>query len=152
MKIIWELAVRSRVSGALDLEITAIDLDRELLDRAQAGLYTPSSMKDLPVGYRDEAFDLCPGGYVLKERFRKGIRLLKRDIRYDSVNNAPYDLILCRNLAFTYFDEGTQAKVLDKLVGVLRPGGFLVVGTHERLPDQGHGLVKHDKSKGIYRK
>ena len=156
LKIVWELAVRPQVSGPLKLQITAIDSNQELLDRASAGLYAPGSLKDLPQQYKDQAFGLTSGGYVLKERFRQGIEFIKSDIRHDLVDNGPFDLILCRNLAFTYFDDESQAGVLDKLVSILRPGGFLVIGVHERLPDRDHGLVIHSSghasSKCIYRK
>ena len=38
----------------------------------------------------------------------------------------PFDLILCRNLVFTYFDKALQAKVLSRLEARLRPGGYLL--------------------------
>ena len=51
-----------------------------------------------------------------------------------------FDLILCRNLAFTYFDVPAQESVAAALASRLGPGGALVVGSHERLPAQ---AVRH---------
>ena len=44
-------------------------------------------------------------------------------------------IVLCRNLAFTYFDDAHQRRVLDGIAARLPAGGFLVVGVHESLPD-----------------
>ena len=46
----------------------------------------------------------------------------------------PFDLVLCRNLAFMYFDDAGQRTAALALSGVLRPGGALVVGKHETVP------------------
>ena len=42
------------------------------------------------------------------------------------------DLIFCRNILI-YFDKETQAKVLQRLCGHLRPGGHLFVGHSESI-------------------
>src|SRR3990170_4508418 len=47
----------------------------------------------------------------------------------------PFDLVLCRNLAFTYFDDELQRATLARLAARLRGGGALVIGRHEALPD-----------------
>lgn len=44
------------------------------------------------------------------------------------------DLLLCRNLAFTYFDAGGRREALARLARSLRPGGALVIGLREPLP------------------
>jgi chemotaxis protein methyltransferase CheR len=57
--------------------------------------------------------------------------------------DGPFDLILCRNLVFTYFDEALQRRISEQLRERLRPGGFLVLGVHEALPAGvgGFGLI-----------
>ncbi len=47
----------------------------------------------------------------------------------------PFDVIACRNLAFTYFDPPTRRAVGQTLAGALAPGGVLVIGRREHLPD-----------------
>jgi chemotaxis protein methyltransferase CheR len=44
-------------------------------------------------------------------------------------------LVLCRNLAFTYFDHGLQERVLAGIAARVPPGGFLAVGALELLPE-----------------
>jgi chemotaxis protein methyltransferase CheR len=49
--------------------------------------------------------------------------------------DGPFDLVLCRNVVFTYFEPSLQRTVAKRLVASMIEGGFLVVGCHERAPD-----------------
>ena len=62
-----------------------------------------------------------------------------------------FDLILCRNLVFTYFCLELQRRVLQHLARRLRPGGVLVIGAHESLPGPLQGLVAWPGAQGIFR-
>ena len=62
------------------------------------------------------------------------------------------DLILCRNSAFTYWDQNLQKITLPSLEKKLKPGGFLVIGKHESLPETGSSLLSWRKAQQIYRK
>ena len=44
-----------------------------------------------------------------------------------------FHLVLCRNLAFTYFEETLQRKVLAGIVQRLLPGGAIAIASHESL-------------------
>ena len=62
-----------------------------------------------------------------------GVDLVEADLRR-SPPPGLFDLVLCRNLAFTYFVEELQRETLDKIASVMRSKGVLVVGSHESLP------------------
>ncbi len=78
--------------------------------------------------------------------YRSRVEIRRHDLR-DTPPEGPFDLILCRNSAFTYFAGDAQAQVLERLLGVLRPGGALVVGLHEHLP-----LEPWPGARAVYRK
>lgn len=44
-----------------------------------------------------------------------------------------YDLILCRNVLI-YFQPHVQERILSRLLDMLNPFGYLVLGTSESLP------------------
>ena len=44
------------------------------------------------------------------------------------------DIVLCRNLAFTYFSKESQIDVLKKIALSLKKMGYLVIGKDESLP------------------
>ena len=73
------------------------------------------------------------GEFVLREEFRGGVRFDNQDVRRE-MPDGPFDLILCRNLAFTYFDEAVQSELLGRFLERLAPRGVLMMGGHERLP------------------
>jgi chemotaxis protein methyltransferase CheR len=68
------------------------------------------------------------------------------------VPGGPFDIVLCRNLAFTYFDAIGQRAAARRLVSALRVGGALVVGKHEAPPEGVDGLEPWDETAGVYRR
>jgi chemotaxis protein methyltransferase CheR len=64
---------------------------------------------------------------------REGINFVLQDLR-SQTPAGPFDLVLCRYLAFTYFAQPLQEQTLARILAQLLPSGYLVIGTHERLP------------------
>lgn len=113
--------------------IVATDSNETMLARARLGIYRQSSLRDLPPSLRTAAFVKDNGNVRLRAEIREGIEFLQQDVR-DAAPAGRFDLILCRNLAFTYFAMPQQQDVLDRLAGKLNASGFLVLGSHESLP------------------
>src|SRR5262245_35570218 len=65
---------------------------------------------------------------------RSIVIFLKQNLR-SQAPPGPFDLILCRNLAFTYFAPVLRQKTLAMFAERLVPKGFLVVGAHEQVRD-----------------
>ncbi len=56
-------------------------------------------------------------------------------------------------MAFTYFDAAGQAEAfLGRLARALRPDGFLIIGGHERLPDEGAMFEAAVHGSPVYRR
>ena len=62
-----------------------------------------------------------------------------------------FDLILCRNLVFTYFSIDLQQQLLAELQLRLRAGGALVIGAHEALPGVAADLTPWPGAQAIFR-
>ena len=60
--------------------------------------------------------------------------------------------MLCRNLAFTYFDEPTQRQVLGRIEKHIIAGGMLVIGKSESLPDGDSQLACYEANLKIFQK
>jgi chemotaxis protein methyltransferase CheR len=146
----WRLHVAHEWPG-LGFSMIATDADETMIQRAEAACYTRSSLKDLPAAWLDRAFMRSGELFCLGIEFRRGIEFVLQDIRR-SMPNGPFDLILCRNLVFTYFDEALQRRISDQLRERLQLGGFLVLGSHEALPGGAGGLVLTAPKLGIYRR
>jgi chemotaxis protein methyltransferase CheR len=148
--IVWRLAV-AQDWPTLGLIVLATDADDIMIERAKAACYSRSSHKDLPRQWQEQAFIKCGTLFRLREGFREGVQFDLQDIR-QSMPDGPFDLILCRNLAFTYFDDVLQRRILDGLRERLRPGGILVLGTHEAVPSEAGGLKRISPSLPVYRR
>lgn len=133
LRLVWELAVAPREPGT-ELEILATDASEQRIERARRAVYPASALQELPGAWRRAAFEALERGYRLRERFRAGVEFRQQDLRR-ALPPGPFDLILCRNLAFTYFDLEGQCAVLRGLEQRLVSGGVLLVGAHEALPE-----------------
>jgi chemotaxis protein methyltransferase CheR len=137
VKILWDLEVGPRFPG-VSLDVVATDLDEALLDRARRACYPAASLRELPPELTAQAFTEGNGCRCVKAAHKQGIQFLQQDVR----NEAPpgcFDLVMCRNLAFTYFAPKRQEVVLERIRASLNPGGFLVIGSHEHLPGSNAG-------------
>ncbi|MEK8126075.1 CheR family methyltransferase [Methylocystis sp. IM4] len=134
LKLLWELDVRPRLRGG-KLEIVGSDADPIALRRAEEGCFSSSSLKEVPAHWRKAAFRTGDSRYCVHAKYREGIDFRLQDIRAE-IPPGPFDLILCRNLVFTYFDLEQRRELLGRIAGALREEGYLVIGAHEKLPDE----------------
>ncbi len=124
----------------LRLDVVATDADPSALARAEHAEYTESSASELPEHHRVLAFgDARARGGRVREAIMPPITFREQDLRTETPEG-PFDVVLCRNLAFTYFDEATRRAVAERLVAALAPKGFLIVGRGERLPEGTAGV------------
>ena len=132
LQILWHLDLLPKISKRLQLQLVATEQHSDLISRAERGQYPKSSLKDLPKTFQEEAFIQSESKYILKNYFKTDVRFFKQDIR-QQLPDGSFDLILCRNLVFTYFQQDLQLKLLEKFIKKLRPNGFLVLGANESL-------------------
>ena len=149
LNILWHCAV-SAGFPALSFNILATDVDEHQLDRARAGLYRGSSLRELPQEWRETAFQHVGQLDGLRESFRTGVAFERQDL-LQSMPPGPFDLVLCRNVVFTYFSDDRRRALLPRLCAVLRPGGALVIGIREHLPADIGGLIPWFPQLGIFR-
>ena len=115
------------------LSILATDIDENLLKRAREGSYKDSSLREVPEGCVEKSFTKEGESFVLDRSIRESIEFRKHDILWEE----PFlgmDIVLCRNLAFTYFSKESQIEVLRKMATSLKEKRYLVIGRDESLP------------------
>jgi len=149
LAILWRLRLQ-KTFPEVAARIIATDVDSHLLERARAGCYGASSLKALPPSLRPTAFSRRGTRSCIRPAFQV-VDFVEQDIRKDMPPGA-FDLILCRNSVLTYFAPPVQREVMERLVSRLRPGGALVVGVHESLPEGLAGLEPWPDTRAIFRK
>jgi chemotaxis protein methyltransferase CheR len=129
---LWHARLAKKYPETL-LEIEATDADPHMLERARQGIYTEGSVRRLPDDLRRFAFAGTEEPFRVREDLRETVIWSCQDVR-EETPAGPFDLILCRNLVLTYFEDALQAQVMERVMAVLRTGGALVIGSHECLP------------------
>lgn len=148
--LLWELAVKGSFPGC-DIGVLASDSNPDLLRRAARACYPGSVLRELPVQWKSVAFESEDSGCCrLLPEFREKVHLVAHDLRAFAPGGR-FDLVLCRNMAFTYWEDELQVETARRLGQVLRPGGYLVVGAHEALPNGVDGFKAVDGAKCMWR-
>ncbi len=140
LAIVFRLAVAPAFPG-LELSVVATDADEVVLRRAHRACYDPGTARDVPAEWRELAFERRGTELCLRAAFREGVELRQEDLRL-SMPDGPFHLVLCRNVAFTYFDLDAQRAVLAGIAARLVRSGFLIIGAHESLPEPTAGLER----------
>lgn len=125
-----------------DCQVHATDIDQGALDRARAAVFTERDIRNVGEQRRKRYFTLNDDGtYTITSRLRPRVLFSKLDLLAPGGRQPMNcDLILCRNVII-YFTDDAKADVQRMLVKSLRPGGVLLIGATERVPDaQGLGL------------
>jgi chemotaxis methyl-accepting protein methylase len=124
------------------LQLLAADVRADVLARAVEAVYTATSVHSVPPELRARYFAPGPEGtYRLDRRVAAAVRFAELDLTRDPLPG-PFDLLLCRNVAFTYLGAARQREVAARLWAALAPGGFLMIGGGERLPAGTWELVR----------
>lgn len=116
--------------------IDAFDISRAALVTAQRGVYAAGALQNLAADLQNACGTLRDHHWHMHEFLRSRIRFQRRNLADPSVfdDEPGYDLILCRNL-FIYLHAGARAILADSLSRALLPGGRLVVGAGDRVPE-----------------
>lgn len=146
--LLWEFCLRQQFPQ-LALHILATDTKIDLLKRAKVACYPFSSIRNLPLAWREAAFVKNGEEYCLQPGYRQGVIFQHHDIRQPAPAHG-FDLVLCRNLAFTYYDPALQTRVANQLIDALLPAGALVLGVHEQLPAEDPYMELWSRRLSIY--
>lgn len=114
-------------------EILATDISRDVIDRAQKGIYTDFEIhRGVPEYIKQKYFEgLSPNEFKIKDEVKKPITFRIHNLIQDPYPSS-FDIIFCRNVLI-YFDLDTRKKVVQKLVSSLNGEGVLILGASENL-------------------
>lgn len=120
------------IIGSTAVDILATDIDEVVLGRAREGCYGKSSLREVPAGILARFF--YPRGQLsCVDQETKDLVSFKRHNFVDDVPPADMDLILCRYLAFTYYQGPRRLEAARRIWEALKPGGALMIGRKDRL-------------------
>ena len=133
------------------VNILATDLSAEVLERARAGRYNQIEVnRGLPVTLLMKYFRQQGTTWELVEEVRRMVDFRALNLARPWPPLPPMDLILLRNVMI-YFEPETKREILGRVARLLRPGGYLLLGSAETTLnlDASFRRVEHTKA-GFY--
>jgi chemotaxis methyl-accepting protein methylase len=151
-KIVWD-RLDTEYWKFPEVEIVATDIHPDYIRKARAGEYTKSSMREVAREIREQYFDIRKSGnrFGIKAPFKKDIEWKLQDI-FNDPPGAAFDLIFLRNNLLTYYKEHLKIEGLKRIIKALAHGGWLIVGSHEKLPSAVTNMQRHHSVPWAYQK
>ncbi len=122
-------------AAKLDIRILATDIDRNMVNRAQTGVYPATTKQTISKRLMQKYTDPV-------ENDEDHIRIsdeVKALITFKQLNllekwpmKGPFDVIFCRNVVI-YFDRPTQEILWRRFVDLMPPGSHIMIGHSERV-------------------
>jgi len=152
LRIVWE-SLRGRFDPMPELEIWATDMNPAYLGRAQDGIYPLSSLKEVPQELTEIYFTPYKrqGLYRVAPSLKKGILWKVHNLLFE-LGEFDFEVIFLRNSVLTYYKDELKRPVFRKVTGCLDQGGFLIIGSHEKIPIQSKDLIPFGRQPSIFKK
>ncbi len=138
--------------GGLPLpEIRATDISARALARARSGRYTQFEIqRGLSIRRMMQWFEVRDEHWEAKAELRYRLLFAQQNLMSDPMPGGRFDIVLCRNVLM-YLSPAARSQVLNRIAGVLRPGGLLVLGAGETVIGHTEALVPSERYRGLYR-
>ena len=140
---------RMRLAG-WQIEIVASDLSTEILEKAEAGLYSQFEVqRGLPIQLLVKYFKQQGDRWQLDAGIRSMVKFRCHNLLEDFASLGQFDVIFCRNVLI-YFDQVTKAAVLERVARMLPPDGYLYLGGAETVIGITDRFQSLTEQRGIY--
>ena len=145
-----------RTKQSISYRIFATDHSDVELALARSGVYHADALGNVRLRQLDGYFSRQGEMYAIVTSLKENVEFSRYDL-LDQTSNSPaesiygdFDLVLCCNLLYYYRPE-FQQMIIDKLLGNMAKGGYLVTGETERqIVSTGSGLNAISPSASIF--
>ncbi|NLJ36455.1 MAG: protein-glutamate O-methyltransferase CheR [candidate division WS1 bacterium] len=123
-------------TGGSDWQVIATDIDHGALKQAREGLFSERDVRNVTAARRRKYFTRTDDGkYAISPQLQARVKFGKLDLlKPKGRPPTNCDLVLCRNVII-YFTTEAKQQVHKLLASALRPGGVLLIGATERVPN-----------------
>ena len=136
----------------IKFEITGIDYPSAALDRARIGLYTHFDVqRGLPIRDLIKFFDREKEDWVIKDHIRDAVAFKETHLLSNLDDLGDFHVVLFRN-ALPHYSSPAQVRVLRGLATLVKPLGYLLLGSDETLNHINYGFDPLARQNGIFRK
>ena len=113
------------------ITVLATDIDNQVLEKAQAGLYNEKSVAGVPQDLKEKYFTKIGSSYKISDEIKSRVKFCQHNLLLD-----PYPknchFIVCRNVLI-YFTEEAKDEIFKKFHESLVHKGLLFIGSTEQI-------------------
>lgn len=122
--------------GSEPWEVVASDISARILEKARNGLYPAERIPEIPKHYLNryclKGVGEHDGTLMIEPSLRERVRFMPHNLTETPAKLGEFDVIFLRNVMI-YFNQETKRQVVSRLLPLLRPGGYFLVGHSESL-------------------
>jgi chemotaxis protein methyltransferase CheR len=159
---IYSIAIRARYAaarammGPVALHMTGVDYPSQALERARTGRYTHFeaqrglSARDLIANFTP---DLAPGStdWLVAAHLQENVTFKEMHLMAGADELDEFHIVMFRG-AIGHYSRTARVRVIRGLTKVLRPYGYLILGSGEELLDNYRELEPVTGTPGLYRR
>lgn len=151
-KIVWD-CLKKKFMELPELELVATDMNPVYIDKARAGIYSYSSLKEVKKELLYTYFKQKAGKklYEVKASLKNNINWKTHHLLADPPGS-DFNIIFLRNNVLTYYESRLKEIALENVLESLAPFGLLIIGSHEVLPFDIKGLSHVELCSYVFRK
>ncbi len=113
------------------ISILATDISPSVLEKARQGIYSQLEVnRGLPAAYLVKYFRKIGKQWQIREDVRRMVEFRELNLVGNWPPIGPFDIVFLRNVLI-YFDLATKQRVLARVARVMRPDGYLFLGSAE---------------------
>ncbi|TFG29293.1 MAG: protein-glutamate O-methyltransferase CheR [Promethearchaeota archaeon] len=128
--------IKEEIGEFPNYEITASDIDKNIIKIARTGIYGAESLKETPHNYISTYFtkfdDRLGPKFLINNDIKRKVEFIIEDVTRGHNKDQKYDIIFCRYLLI-YINRDFRENLLRIIENHLAPGGLLVLGKTETL-------------------
>ena len=115
------------------IEVIATDISKEILDKAQKGIYTQFEVqRGLPIDMLVKNFEKQGDKWQVNADIREMVKFKYLNLLERFNGLGVFDIVFCRNVLI-YFDQLTKAQVLASIAKTMSSDGSLYLGGAETV-------------------
>lgn len=123
-----------------DMRFLATDIAEHALAVGTAGQWPVAEADAVPEQFARLWFETDQGQATINPLIRNLVSFRQLNLMLQWPMTGLFDAIFCRNVMI-YFDASTKNRLLERLAGLLQPGGFLYIGHSERVTGPAEQMV-----------
>ena len=134
--IVWD-QFQKHLMVAPELEIIASDTNHDAIDRAKKGEYSKSALKEIRLDVLKEYFIYVPqrDQFLISDDLKRYIRWVHHDFCIEEPPARDYQVVFLRNNLLTYYQRTLYEPALRSILQNLSEHGWLIIGSHEIIPE-----------------